>query len=171
MIDQAGSQHVTDPVTGEEVGPDCDPNLIGMMTGVIWNGQYATLTKAGGKGHSLNTVAMNHFALAVTLYPEGKDMRYETHSARMIEQWNDMMLWKSLGYVGLDREKCVPQREGIMRDMEEGNRRVQIVQITEANDSAREEASQMYAVEAVQRLEDDYALRVDSYGQPEAPWS
>jgi hypothetical protein len=80
MIDQAGSQHVTDAVQGEEIGPDSDPNLIGMMTGVIWNSQYVTMTKAQGKGHSLDKVALDHFVLAVSLCPEGKDMRYETHS-------------------------------------------------------------------------------------------
>jgi hypothetical protein len=34
MIDQAGNQNVTDPATGEEIGPDSDPNLIGVMAGV-----------------------------------------------------------------------------------------------------------------------------------------
>jgi hypothetical protein len=59
------------------------------MTRVIWKDM-------------LNKVAIDHFALAVSLYPEGKDMRYVIHSAWLVEQWNDMMPWKSLGYVGLD---------------------------------------------------------------------
>jgi hypothetical protein len=39
-------------------------------------------------------MALEQFALAITLVPEGKDMRYETHSGWLIEQWNDMMSWK-----------------------------------------------------------------------------
>jgi hypothetical protein len=37
MVDQIGHQHNTDPITGEEIGPESDPDLIGMMTGCIWN--------------------------------------------------------------------------------------------------------------------------------------
>jgi hypothetical protein len=36
-------------VTGEEIGPESNPDLIGLVTGVVWNNEYATLTKTGGK--------------------------------------------------------------------------------------------------------------------------
>jgi hypothetical protein len=124
-----------------------------------------------GKGEPLNKVAMDHFALAISLCPAGKDMRYEAHSAWLVEQWNDMMHWNSLGYEGLGREKCMPQWKEIMKYVDKGNRRVQMVQIAEENDSVLVESSQLYAVEAVHRLEEFHAPPVDIYRQPEAPWS
>jgi hypothetical protein len=51
-IDQLGVQHVTDPLTGAEIGPESDPNLMCMMTGRVWNSQFVTLTKKGNKGES-----------------------------------------------------------------------------------------------------------------------
>jgi hypothetical protein len=168
MIDQAGNQHATDPVTGEEIGPDSDPNLIGVIAGVIWNSQYATLTKAGNKGEPMNKMAMDYFALVISLCPEEKDMRYETRSVWLIEQWNDMMHWESIGYEGLDREQCMSRWREIMKYVDEANRGVQMVQIMEENDSALVEAAQLCAIETVHRLKEFHALPVDMYRQPEA---
>jgi hypothetical protein len=100
-------------------------------------------------------VALDHFALAITLIPEGRDMRYETHSGRLIEQWTDMMHWKSVGYVGLDREKCIPQWAEIMQYVDKGRRGVQLVKAPdEGNDSMLIEDTQLYATEAVPRLDE-----------------
>jgi hypothetical protein len=99
-------------------------------------------------------MALEHLALAISLVPEGKDMPCETHPDWLIEQWRDMMHWKSVGYVGLDRGKCMPQWAGIMKYADERQRRIQIVTFTDdGNDSIFAEATQMYANEAVQRLE------------------
>jgi hypothetical protein len=87
MIDQHGFQHVTDPATGLEMGPESDPNLMCMMTGCVWNSQYATLIKKCPKRGSSNTMALEQFAMSVTLIPTGKDMRCETHSDWLIEQF------------------------------------------------------------------------------------
>jgi hypothetical protein len=43
VADQVGFQHSTDPSTGEEVGPDVDPNLMTVVTACVWNSQCATL--------------------------------------------------------------------------------------------------------------------------------
>jgi hypothetical protein len=76
------------------------------------------------------------------------------------------MGWRARGYVGLDREQCIPQWPGIMKYVDEGPRRVQMV-----NYSTLIEATQLYATEAVQRLEEGQTRRVDGYHRPEAPWS
>jgi hypothetical protein len=47
-----------------------------------------------------------------------------------------------------------------------------MVKIDESGiDSTLMEAAQLYATEVVPRLEEDLALPVDAYRQPEAPWS
>jgi hypothetical protein len=53
-----------------------------------------------------------------------------------------MMHWKSIGYEGLDRSKCMPQRAEIMNYVDEGHRSVQMVQILDGqNDSTLVEAT------------------------------
>jgi hypothetical protein len=110
--------------------------------------------------------------LKISLVLEGKDMRYDTHSDWLVEQWNDMMGWKSRGYQGLDRNTCMPQWSRIMRMIEEENWQVCVVNIDESSTiSAVLEAAQPYATEGLQRLQEDRMTMVDSYRQPEAPWS
>jgi hypothetical protein len=88
------------------------------------------------------------------------------------KQWSQMMEWKARGYQGLDRSACRPQWAHIMREVKE---RAQGMDITKL-DPARTawgfmEAARMYAEEAIPRLEEELALPVDLYRQPEAPWS
>jgi hypothetical protein len=72
IIDQLGAQRVTDPVTGSEVGPEPDPNLTCVVTGCVWNSQFVPLTMRGEKEESAETMALEHFAQAIKLIPEGK---------------------------------------------------------------------------------------------------
>jgi hypothetical protein len=78
MVDQIGTQSRTVPVTGLEVGPESVPSLFSVVTGCVWNTQYATLIKYGKEGESPNTMILEQLALAVSLIPAGKDMRYDT---------------------------------------------------------------------------------------------
>jgi hypothetical protein len=172
MIDQIGTQHRTDPATDSENGPESDPELASIATGCVWNSHYVTLINRGDMEATSGMTVLEQFALAVTLIPAGKYVPYETHSDWLIEQWHDVMGRTEPGYVGLDREKCMPQWAGIMKYVDEGERRVQMAKFTDdGNDSIMIEATQLYAIEAKQRLEEELALPVDSYRQPEAPWS
>jgi hypothetical protein len=75
-----------------------------------------------------------------------------------------MMGGKERGSVGLSRDAYMPQWEG--------NRKVQTVKYDDmGTDTTLAAATQMYVVEAVQGLEEDAAVSVDSYRRPEAPWS
>jgi hypothetical protein len=85
MVDQIGRHHNPDRETGEETGPESDPNLMGMVAGCIWNGQYATLIKKGAKGCDPNTLIMDQWEMAVKLIPDGKGMRYDTLSDWLVE--------------------------------------------------------------------------------------
>jgi hypothetical protein len=130
------------------------------------------LIKKGAKRGDRDTIALEHFAFAVSLIPEGKDMPYETHSEWLIRRWDYMIGWKERGYEGLDRNACMPQWAGIMKHIDDGQRRVAVVGFDEnGNDSIMVEAAQIYAIEAKERLEEDLALMVDAYREPEAPWS
>jgi hypothetical protein len=90
----------------------------------------------------------------------------------LVEQWLDMMGWKERGYVGLDRDACMPQSAELLRYIDEGPRRVHMVTIDESReDSTMLEAAQLYAIEELQRLEEDRETIVDGFRQPEVPWS
>jgi hypothetical protein len=80
VIDVLGSQHITDPDTGEELNPDSDPALIGIVTGVVWNGQHAALTKVGRKGLNSGSAMLEHFERVFECCPEGHHVIYETRS-------------------------------------------------------------------------------------------
>jgi hypothetical protein len=133
MVDQIGSQTRIDPASGSEVSPEEDPSLFTVVTGCVWNSQYATLIKAGKEGESPDMMILNQFALVVSLIPEGKDMRYDTHSDWLIQQLDDMCAWTARGYQGLDRDVCMPQWSGIMRLVEEGQRQVALMKIDETS--------------------------------------
>jgi hypothetical protein len=82
------------------------------------------------------------------------------------------MGWKMRGYVGLDRDACMPQWAGIMKLIDEGPRKGAMVKIDESTTIGSVlEAAQRYATEGLQRLQEDGATMVDGYSQPEAPWS
>jgi hypothetical protein len=99
-------------------------------------------------------------------------MGYNTHSEWLLEQCNDMMVWKARGCQGLDRDACIAQWSEIMRIIEEGNLQVGILKIEENTTiSAVLEAAQLCATEGLQHLQEDRASMVDGYRQPEAPWS
>jgi hypothetical protein len=61
--------------------------------------------------------------MAVKLIPAGKDMRYDTHWDWLVGQWNDMIDREMRGYVGLDRDQCMPQSVEIMKYIDEGPRK------------------------------------------------
>jgi ribonuclease HI len=108
MVDQIGHQHKTDPITGEEICPDSDPELITMVAGCVWNSQYATFIKRGAKGGDPNTLILDQLEMAVKLIPAGKVMRYDARSEWLVQQWRDMLHWKELDYKGLDRDVYMP---------------------------------------------------------------
>jgi hypothetical protein len=58
MIDRLGAQHVTDPATGMEIGPESDPRVMCTVTGCNLNSNYVTLIKKGAKGASTNTMVL-----------------------------------------------------------------------------------------------------------------
>jgi hypothetical protein len=147
MVDQLGSQTRTDPVTGSEISPEEDPSLFTVVTGCVWNSQFATLVKYGNEGESSDSAILKLFEIALSLVPEGIDMKYDTHSDLLVEQWHDMMGWKASGYQGLDQNPSVPQWSGVMRMIEEENRQVCVVKLDEGSTaSAILEASQCFSI-------------------------
>jgi hypothetical protein len=79
MVDLLDSQTRKDPATGSEIGPEEHPSLFRVVTGCVWNSQCATLVKYGNKGESANSAILKLFEIAISLVPQGKDMRYNTH--------------------------------------------------------------------------------------------
>jgi hypothetical protein len=118
MIYNIGYEVGKNPDTGEPTDPSTDPELIYMAAGVIWNEQCMTLIRKGSKGGDANGLLLDQFEHAVKPVPNGCVMRYGTHSDWLLEQWNQMMAWKSVNYQGLDRAACTPQRRGIMGSSE-----------------------------------------------------
>jgi hypothetical protein len=79
-----------------------------------------------------------------------------------------MMQWKSIGYKGLDYDACPPQWKKIIGSIEGRTGGIGIFKSTE--DIQLHEAARMYALEGIERLEEDLAFLVDAYRRPEAPW-
>jgi hypothetical protein len=155
-----------------DIGPEEDPNLFTVVAACVWNSQYGTLIKSGNEGESADSAILQLFSQAVSLIPQGKDMRYDTHSDWLVEQWNDMLTWKGRGYQGLDRDACMPKWSEIMRLIEEENRLVGMVKIDESSTATVTlEAAQLYGTEGLQRVQEDRVTMVDGYRQPEAPWA
>jgi hypothetical protein len=50
----------------------------------------------------MNEMTLEHFAQVVSLCQEGAILTYETHSQWLVEQRDEMMKWKSVGYQGLN---------------------------------------------------------------------
>jgi hypothetical protein len=172
MGDQIGRQCNTDPNTGEEIGPEVDPNLVTMVIGCVWKSQCITLVKMVAKGGDPNSLILDQLKWAVKLIPDGKAMRYETDSDWLVEQWRQLMEWKAIGYQGLDRDACMPQWADIMREVEERSQGMDITKLDpRTTASAYMEAARMYGEEGRIRLEEDLVTPVDGFRQPEAPWS
>jgi hypothetical protein len=115
-----------------------------------------------------NELLLYLLTLAVQLVPNGKTMQYDTISEFLVEQWNDMMQWKSIGYKRLDYDACPPQWRKIMGRIEGWTGGIGTFKSTD--DSQLHEAARLYAAEGIERLEEDFALPVDAYRRPEAPW-
>jgi hypothetical protein len=76
------------------------------------------MVKKGTKGGDPKPLILNLFEWAVKLIPDWKGMRYDTESDWLIQQWDQMLHWKELGYQGLDRDACPPQWARIMESLE-----------------------------------------------------
>jgi hypothetical protein len=130
------------------------------------------LVKKGAKGGDPNTLVLDMFEWAVKLIPDGKGMYYDTQSDWLIHEWGQMMQWKEAGYQGLDRDECPPQWAGIMEKLEGRTQGVAMRKLDERTTASEIlEAAQLYAMEAIPRLEEDIVTPVDGYRQPEAPWA
>jgi hypothetical protein len=95
-------------------------------------------------------------------------MQYDTFSEFLVEQWEDMMAWKRVGYQALDYDACPHQWKTIMRSIEERTGGIGIFKCRD--DTQLHEAARMYAMEGIDRIEEDLALPIDEYRRPEAPW-
>jgi hypothetical protein len=95
-------------------------------------------------------------------------MQYETFSEFLVEQWEDMLGWKKVGYQGLDYDACPPQWKTIMGSVEGRTNGIGMFKSTD--DTQMHEAARMYAMEGIVMIEEGLALPVDAYRRPEAPW-
>jgi hypothetical protein len=130
------------------------------------------MIKRGAKGGDPYETSLNLFEWATKLVPNGKSMQYETRSATLAHEWDQMIQWKVVNYQGLDRDACPQQLAGIMKNLERGTQLVAIKYVEDGMIvSEISEALQMYAQEAARLYEEDLTLPVDAFRQPDAPWS
>jgi hypothetical protein len=171
MMDEIGTELGKYPITGEPPDPSTDPDLIHMASGVIWNEQGATLIRKGAKGVDPNELLLSQFEMAVKLSPNDCAMHYGTHSDWLLDQWTQMMEWKSLHYQGLDRSACPYQWKGIMGVLKGLTRGLEMMKLeTMVVDQAIVKAAVLYAQEGILWLREDIATPVDAVRRPEAPW-
>jgi hypothetical protein len=152
------------------VGPNPSNELIGGVVGVVWNDNYATMTRSCDKSKSLEELTLEHFAKVVSSYPEGAILTFETHSKWSVREWDVMVQSKERGYEGLDRAECAEPWSRIIHSLESGHRRVQISVGTGEGIPAFKEAARFYVQEMVNRLEGYLRRPVDAYMLPVRPW-
>jgi hypothetical protein len=70
------------------------------------------------RGQDLNDLVLSLFREVFKLVPDSWSLTYVTSSEWLIEQWTDMLAWKSVGYQGLDRGACPYHWKGIMEHVE-----------------------------------------------------
>jgi hypothetical protein len=95
----------------------------------------------------------------------------ETHSRWLVNEWDQMMQWQSVGYQGLDRNECPGTWSCIMRDVEEWHRRVQGSVGTGERIPQVKNAAQLHAREVTSLLEELLRRPVDSKEPSVPPWS
>jgi hypothetical protein len=150
MSDEIGTELGKDPITGEQTDPSTDPDLIHMASCVIWNEQGKTMIRKGAKGVDPNELLLIQFETAVKLIQKDCAMHYLTHSDWLLDQWNQMMEWKSLNYQGLDRDACPYQWKGIIGYLEGRTRGLEMAKMeTMGIDQAILKAATMYAHEGI----------------------
>jgi ribonuclease HI len=113
-----------------------DPDLINVASAGIWNEHGSTLLRKCDRGHDLNDLTLSLFKDVLLLTPDNRTLTYATGSEWLIEQWTDMLRWKSIDYKGLDREACPYQWKGIMEHVET---RLSNVTLVRSGDTAIEE--------------------------------
>jgi hypothetical protein len=117
-----------------------------------------------------NSASKHMFSSATSRY-EDRGMQYMSHSNWLVEQWTEMMQWKSVGYEGLDRDACPPEWKETMGGLEGRTRGVMMLKLRECQvNPSIVEALRLDRQEAIPRLQEDLALPVDAYHRPEAPW-
>jgi hypothetical protein len=114
---------------------------------------------------------LNQFEWAVKLIPNGCSMTYGTHSDWLLEQWSQMVEWKSLNDQGLGRSACPLQWKGIMGHLEGRTSGLVMVNVEELDiDQVIMKAVVLYAQEGILSFREDLATPVDAPRQPKAPW-
>jgi hypothetical protein len=129
------------------------------------------MIRKGAKGVDPNGLLLSQFESAVKLIPKDCSMHYLTHSDWLLDQWTQMMEWKSLNYQGLDRSACPCRWWGIMGYLEGRTRGLEMMKIeTMEISQAITKSAVLYAQEGILWLREDMATPVDWERRPEAPW-
>jgi hypothetical protein len=123
--------------SGEIIDASIDPELINVASAVIWNSHGATMLRKCDRGHDLNDLILSLFKEVLSLTPDGRSLTYVTTSGWLVEQWTDILAWKSVGYEGLDRDACAYQWKGIMESAETRLANVTVIRFEESNITER----------------------------------
>jgi hypothetical protein len=136
--------------TGTIIDASVDPELINVASAVIWNPHGATMLRKCDRGQDLNDLILSLFKEVLNLTPDSRSLTYVTTSEWLVEQWTDMLAWKSIGYQGLDRDACAYQWKGIMENMETRLANVTLVRSEESGITERiRNAAVKYGLEGV----------------------
>jgi hypothetical protein len=100
------------------LGSNIDPDLINVAAAGVWNESGTTMLRKCDRGHDLNDLSLLLFHDVLSITPDSCALTYATRSEWLMDQWNDMLAWQSIGYQGLDREACPYQWKGIMEHVE-----------------------------------------------------
>jgi hypothetical protein len=118
-----------DESSGSIIDASIDPELINVASVGVWNESGTTLLRRCDRGHDLNDLVLTLFKDVLSITPDHCSLTYATGSEWLIDQWNDMLEWQSIGCKGLDREACPYQWKGIMEHVETRLSKVTLMRI------------------------------------------
>jgi hypothetical protein len=95
----------------------------------------------------------------------------QTTSESLVQELDEMMMWRHADYKGLDLSDCPDKLVGIIREMEEQGKQIQVSLGPDGYCPQYKKAAECYAREVAHFLQEDFSLPVDHYRPPMAPWS
>jgi hypothetical protein len=104
--DQPGFQTQTDSTTGETILPGEGNELLAGVIGAIWSDHHGTITRCANKNTPTpEMIHLRNFAMLLSLCPECGTLNFQTHSTKLVEEYDVIVPWKERGYEGTEMDE------------------------------------------------------------------
>jgi hypothetical protein len=131
VTDRFAFQSHSDGIFGQDILPSVSLDLTNVVAVGVWNESGTTMIRKCGRDVDINELSLAAFKEVLAATPDACELTYATNSEWLLEQWLDMLAWKSIDYQGLDRKACPHYWQDIMGHAETRLSRVTMVSASE----------------------------------------